>query len=134
MSSVDGEVAQAKLFGPFFSNVEECLSIMKWTDTVASGSAVLYALEDAPSWKPGDLDLYMRRARTTPETHVLWSDYLRSEGYTLIPKAGGMAYTQPVGVLLSFTVQKVTDVCSGSAVYEHIKKKNHSTHRLSASV
>lgn len=104
MSSVDGEVAQAKLFGLFFSNVEEYLSIMKWTDTVASGSTVLYALEDAPSWKPGDLDLYMQRARMTPETHVLWSDYLRSERYTLILKAGGMAYTQPVGILLSFTV------------------------------
>lgn len=76
---------------------------MKLTDTITSGSAVLYALEEAPAWVPGDLDLYMPRARASPESHVLWSDYLRSEGYTLIPKSGELAYNQPVGSRSFFT-------------------------------
>lgn len=62
---------QVKLFGSFFINIKEYLSIIKLTDTVISDSIVLYILKNAPVWKPGDLDFYILRVRTISENHVV---------------------------------------------------------------
>lgn len=87
-----GNSNEQKLFGRFFSDVDGCREHMKQKQVLASGSAVLHALLDDPTWVPSDLDLFVLRTSLGERGLLEWREYFESEGYEVSRSRGGTLY------------------------------------------
>lgn len=74
------------MFGPFFSDVQACLEMMKQTQVVASGSAVFGALEDNAQLKSKCLALFVQSNVHNPMCVWRCHEFLDSEGYRIDEK------------------------------------------------
>ncbi|KAJ5346961.1 uncharacterized protein N7506_000214 [Penicillium brevicompactum] len=79
----DGMTPENRVFGKFFTNVDGCRHLMKQEQAIASGGAVLHALELNPTWKTADLDIFMSSRKLSKQGLLEWHQFLRSEGYLL---------------------------------------------------
>ncbi|KAH1805913.1 hypothetical protein KXX35_010022, partial [Aspergillus fumigatus] len=115
LEGVDGVLPESVLFGRWFESVDQCRSLMKSTGAVASGSAVLHALESrarvgsAVRWVPGDVDFYVSRRAVRRGALVQWHAYLVGEGYELCEPVGAAGYS-------GMEVVKYEDAESGRSV------------------
>lgn len=80
---VENATAETKLFGTFFNDVEGCRHLMKEKQVIASGSAVLFALEQCSTWSPSDLDFFVSTRSLGNQGLFNCHQFLRSEGYSL---------------------------------------------------
>ncbi|KAJ5971795.1 uncharacterized protein N7479_001713 [Penicillium vulpinum] len=90
---LSGPRPEDQLFGKFFANVDKCRLLMKEKQVLASGSAVLHALQGSPSWVPSDLDLFVSSSSLGELGLLEWHEYLRSEGYSLVPATVKRSYS-----------------------------------------
>jgi hypothetical protein len=81
----DGE-PEARLFGPYFENVRQCVRLMKATETEAFGSAVLDALLPGFAGPYDGLDLAVNACNMPLAGLAAWDEFLRSEGYAFLSK------------------------------------------------
>ncbi|KAJ5346224.1 hypothetical protein N7452_004228 [Penicillium brevicompactum] len=87
----NGMTPENRLFGKYFENVDGCRLLMKQKQAIASGGAVLHALELNPTWSTADLDLFVSSRKLSKQGLLEWHEFLRSEGYSL-SKATETAY------------------------------------------
>lgn len=89
LTSTGGVTPEERLFGKYFSNIDECRSLMKRSEAIASGSAVLHALQNDPTWDPSDLDMFVSYMRLPKQGLVEWHNFFSAEGYSLLPSSNG---------------------------------------------
>lgn len=82
----DGMTLENKLSGKLFTNVDGCRHLMKQKQVIASGGAVLHALELNPTWSTADLDLFVSSRKLSKQGLLGWHEFLRSEGYSLLQR------------------------------------------------
>ncbi|KAH1805987.1 hypothetical protein KXX35_009945, partial [Aspergillus fumigatus] len=98
LDGVDGVLPESVLFGRYFRDVDRCRSLMKSTGAVASGSAVLHALDSSvrvgssSPWAPNDLDVFIARRVLRRGALVDWHEYFVGEGYGLCDPVGASGY------------------------------------------
>lgn len=78
-----GSGPEDRLFGKFFVDISRCRQLMKQKQVIASGSAVIYALLNEPTWSPSDLDLFVSRKSLGKHGLLDWHEFFCAEGYSL---------------------------------------------------
>lgn len=81
------DTPENRLFGNYFSNIDECRTLMEGTQVLASGSAVLHALQPN-TWRPPNLDLFASQFSLGDRGLLYWHTYFLKEGYFLKVKEG----------------------------------------------
>lgn len=69
---------ERRLFAPYFGDTQACLDLMKKTQGVASGSAVLHCIEKRPRWKPNNLDMFIHE-----KDRREWVSFVQQQGFCL---------------------------------------------------